>query len=124
MKRLFLALVLTACSTINKQVVTAAPEPVPQLPAEERTYSCVRCIAPPILPLININTATLEQLQWLPWITQRLAALIVAARPLANFDDVRAKVKGWPEDPTAVLGLHVRFDGPTTATKKIALDRW
>jgi hypothetical protein len=79
----------------------------------------VRCVEPVVGPVVNINTATLEQLMWLPGITRRIATEIIAGRPYADARELDAKVPHLPTDPTGVLGLYVVTEGVTTATGQL-----
>ncbi len=62
--------------------------------------------------LININTATIEELETLPGIGPAKARLIVANRPYQSVDDL-AKLQGIGQKLTANLRSFVKFDGTT-----------
>jgi competence ComEA-like helix-hairpin-helix protein len=61
---------------------------------------------------VNINTATIEQLQTLPGIGPAKARLIVANRPYQSVDDL-AKLQGIGEKLTANLRSFIKIDGTT-----------
>jgi competence ComEA-like helix-hairpin-helix protein len=61
---------------------------------------------------ININTATIEELQTLPGIGPAKARLIVANRPYQSVEDL-AKLKGIVQKLTANLQSFIKIDGTT-----------
>lgn len=67
--------------------------------------------------VVNVNTATPEQLELLPGIGQAKAQAIVERRqtkPFASLEDLAA-VKGLGKKRREALRPHVTFSGPTTA---------
>lgn len=68
--------------------------------------------------VVNVNTATPEQLQLLPRIGPALAGRIVEARPIADMNALD-NVKGIGEATLALLRPLVTFDGPTTLESKV-----
>ncbi len=73
---------------------------------------------PRLVGVVNVNTATLEELQLLPGIGETRARAIVAAREqrgaFKSVDDL-AEVKGIGQASLARLRPFVRVDGKTTA---------
>lgn len=69
-------------------------------------------------PVVNVNTATVQQLTYLPHVGAKLAAAIVAARPIVSRPDM-LRVKGIKAKRYAEIGPYVVVLGPTTATAKI-----
>lgn len=69
-------------------------------------------------PTVNVNTATAEQLAYLPGIGEAKAAAMVEARPFATIDDL-LKVKGIGPRTLADLRDWARVDGDTTAREAI-----
>jgi competence ComEA-like helix-hairpin-helix protein len=61
---------------------------------------------------VNINTATIEELQTLPGIGPAKARLIVANRPYQSVDDL-AKLQGIGQKLTANLRSFIKIDGTT-----------
>jgi hypothetical protein len=72
-------------------------------------------------PQININTATLAQLELLPGVGPAMAARIIAGRPYAAPTDL-ARVKGLGGDGKrlALIRPYVATSGATTLTAKVA----
>lgn len=69
--------------------------------------------------VVNINTASPQELTLLPGIGQAKAAAIVAARqakPFTSLEDLQA-VKGIGPKRLEAMSPHVSFNGPTTAKK-------
>jgi competence ComEA-like helix-hairpin-helix protein len=61
---------------------------------------------------VNINTATIEELQTLPGIGPAKARLILANRPYQRVDDL-AKLQGIGQKLTANLRSFIKVDGTT-----------
>jgi competence ComEA-like helix-hairpin-helix protein len=61
---------------------------------------------------VNINTATIEELQTLPGIGPARARLIVTNRPYQSVDDL-AKLQGIGQKLTANLQSFIKIDGTT-----------
>ena len=76
--------------------------------------------------VVNINTATVEQLQLLPGVGPALAERIVAFResngPFQSTDELQA-VKGIGEKALVRLGPYLEVSGETTLNTKIASRR-
>lgn len=75
--------------------------------------------APPVSGVVNLNTATLQQLELLPGVGPKRAKAILAYREKAHFakpDDVR-KVKGVGKGAFKKMEGHVSVSGPTTIAK-------
>jgi competence protein ComEA len=76
--------------------------------------------------VVNVNTASSEQLQLLPKIGPALAERIIAFRetngPFKKVDELVA-VRGIGEKSLAVLRPYVVTDGRTTLTQKIRLPK-
>lgn len=96
-----------------------------------KTYALALCLlilapvalaqdAPPASAggVVNVNTATPEQLQLLPRIGPALAERIIAARPIADLAALD-NVKGIGEAMLELLRPLVTFDGATTLTEKV-----
>jgi DNA uptake protein ComE-like DNA-binding protein len=96
-----------------------------------KTYALALCLlilapvalaqnAPPASAggVVNVNTATPEQLQLLPRIGPALAGRIVEARPIADLAALDA-VKGMGPAMLELLTPLVTFEGPTTLTEKV-----
>lgn len=98
MRRAILALALLSAATINAQPHAAAP------------------------PSVNVNTATLAQLQFLPGVGTVMAARIVAGRPYANPGSL-LYVKGIKDARLKVMFHFVVTSGATTAAAKIVTCR-
>lgn len=69
-------------------------------------------------PVVNINTATVEELCYLPGVGLVIAQRIVDARPFPDTSKL-LDVKGIGEKKYAVMLPHVVVNGTTTATEKI-----
>jgi competence ComEA-like helix-hairpin-helix protein len=79
------------------------------------------------IPVVNINTATPEQLAFLPGVGPVIAQRIVAARessvgPFKSADDL-LNVKGIGAKKLAAMKPHVVTSGATTATEKIKVEK-
>ncbi len=76
--------------------------------------------------VVNVNTATVEQLQLLPRVGPALAGRIVEFReangPFESIDELVA-VRGIGEKSLEKLRPHVTVKGPTTLEEKIRLPR-
>jgi len=76
-------------------------------------------------PLLNANTATVEELQKVPHVTPELAKLLVEKRPFLRTSDVDKFLvdqKLTPEQRTAVYGkmfLHINLNKATEAEIKL-----
>ena len=79
-----------------------------------------RASAGPVQPagVVNVNTATAAQLALLPGVGPKLAASIIAARPIADSAALDS-VKGIGPRKLAAMSPYVVFTGATTATAKI-----
>lgn len=81
-----------------------------------------------VTTVININTATSEQLAYLPGVGIKLAERIISYRtvhgPFVRVADLR-HVKGFGGDGKllAKVAPYAMVDGPTTATTKIKVPR-
>jgi DNA uptake protein ComE-like DNA-binding protein len=73
-------------------------------------------------PVVNVNTATVAQLQYLPGVGPKTAELIVAGRTYAQVADLD-RVKGIGPAKLRALAPYARVSGPTTATAKIKAAR-
>ncbi|MEQ1802615.1 MAG: ComEA family DNA-binding protein [Gammaproteobacteria bacterium] len=62
--------------------------------------------------IVNVNTATTDELKTLPGIGPALATLIVAGRPYANVEDLE-RVKGIGSRTVESLRPYVKVDGET-----------
>ncbi len=82
--------------------------------------------AEPPTGVVNLNTATVEQLQLLPRVGPSLAARIVAFREangaFKKVDELVA-VRGIGEKALANMRPYLAVKGPTTLTEKIRLPR-
>ncbi len=70
--------------------------------------------------VVNLNTATVQQLDLLPGVGQKAAKRIIEHRtktPFAKVDDLR-KVKGFGAKKMEKLKAFLTTTGPTTATVK------
>ncbi len=76
--------------------------------------------------VVNINTATAQQLELLPRVGPSLAARIIAFRkangPFKKVDELVA-VKGIGERSLANLAAYTTVSGATTLTEKVRLPR-
>lgn len=61
---------------------------------------------------VNINTATLTELESIPGIGDSLAALIVMGRPYASVDEL-VKVSGIADKKLESMRLYVKVEGET-----------
>lgn len=77
--------------------------------------------AEPSRPVVNVNTAPAQQIEFLPGIGEVIAARIVAARRSDDFTALEhlLYVKGIGEKRLAAIAPFVVFDGVSTATEKI-----
>lgn len=71
-----------------------------------------------VTPQVNVNTATLAQLQFLPGVGPAMVQRIVAARPFVSVEAL-VKVKGIKAARLLKLRPYVTVSGPTTATAKM-----
>lgn len=101
LKRAALALSLLLAATLNAQ-----------RPADPSTSR------PLTSPVVNINTATLEQLCYLPGVGKVMAARIVAGRPY-RVQGSLVYVKGIKDARLRVMFHYITVSGPTTAAAKI-----
>jgi DNA uptake protein ComE-like DNA-binding protein len=69
-------------------------------------------------PVVNINTATVEQLAYLPGVGPKTAAAIIAARPYKAATEIE-RAKGIGKVKAARLAQFVTANGRTTATGEI-----
>jgi DNA uptake protein ComE-like DNA-binding protein len=69
-------------------------------------------------PVVNVNTATIQQLQYLPGVGKVMAERIVAGRPY-RVPGSLIYVKGIKEAKLHAMFSFVTVKGPTTATAKI-----
>jgi len=69
-------------------------------------------------PQVNVNTATCEQIAFLPGIGVKTCQNIIDARPYKAAPDLM-RAKGIKETRLAAIQPYVVFDGATTATEKI-----
>ena len=65
---------------------------------------------------VNLNTATLAELESIPGIGAMLAQQIVANRPYASVDDL-LKIRGLGESSLATLRPYVKTEGETEAMR-------
>lgn len=75
-------------------------------------------------PAVNVNTATVTQLQFLPGIGPKLANAIhdfAKCRPISSANDL-LKVKGIGPKTLDRIAPFVVVTGPTTATRKITIN--
>ena len=76
--------------------------------------------------VVNINTASADQLQLLPRVGPALAARIIEFRetsgPFRSIDEIIA-VKGIGESSFDVLEKYIVTDGATTLTEKVVVPR-
>ncbi len=77
----------------------------------------VRPVNPPD-PVVNVNTATVQQLAFLPGVGPKVAEAIVAARPFVSVDALLTVKRIGPKRLEA-LRPFVRVTGETTAVAKI-----
>jgi competence protein ComEA len=76
--------------------------------------------SPPLTGVVNVNTATVEELQLLPGIGEaRAQALVEARKRRGGFKSLEQlkEVKGIGDGSLIRLRPHVRFDGKTTARR-------
>lgn len=73
-------------------------------------------------PKVNINTATCQQLAFLPSIGEKTCQNIIDARPYKAVAEL-TKAKGIKEKRLAKLTPYVVIDGATTATEKIKVPK-
>lgn len=73
-------------------------------------------------PVVNLNTATIQQLAYLPGVGLKLAGRIAEYRalhgPFVRVSDVR-QVKGFGDKRLTAIGPYSMVSGLTTATGKI-----
>jgi competence ComEA-like helix-hairpin-helix protein len=62
--------------------------------------------------IVNVNTATLAELQSLPGIGELKAQTIVAGRPYESMDDL-ARVRGFGSETISKLRPYITIDGET-----------
>ncbi|MCS7058559.1 MAG: helix-hairpin-helix domain-containing protein [Meiothermus sp.] len=82
----------------------ALANPAPTPSAHPTAQKSTQKIAP-----VNVNTATLAQLETLPGVGPKLAAQIIQHRPYKNAQELRAKVKGIGPKLWASIKPYVRF---------------
>lgn len=70
------------------------------------------------VPVVNVNTATVDQLCYLPGVGPVIAQRIVDARPLTDVTKLD-EVKGVGAKKFAAMRQYVAVEGQTTATEKI-----
>ncbi|GGL92316.1 competence protein ComEA [Deinococcus aerolatus] len=98
-----LALPRPQVPTVTRVALPAPNTPAaPTATAEPPTYPTTASIRPLISGRVNLNTASIEQLEALPKIGPSLAARIIAARPIRSQADLDA-VKGVGEVTLKVL---------------------
>lgn len=74
------------------------------------------------VPVVNVNTATVDQLCYLPGVGPVIAQRIVDARPIATVTRLD-EVKGIGAKKLESMRAHVVVEGATTATEKIKLPK-
>ncbi len=98
-----LALPRPQVPTVTRVALSApSTSAAPTATAEPPTYPTTASIQPLISGRVNLNTASVEQLEALPKIGPSLAARIIAARPIRSQADLDA-VKGVGEVTLKVL---------------------
>ncbi|MDR6219545.1 MULTISPECIES: ComEA family DNA-binding protein [Deinococcus] len=93
--------------TVTRAALPAATSPVPSTP-EPPTYPTTSSITPLISGRVNLNSASLEQLEALPKVGPALASRIVAGRPYRSLADLD-RVKGVGPAALKALGPLVSF---------------
>lgn len=73
-------------------------------------------------PVVNVNSATVAELCYLPGVGPVLSAAIVAGRPFADLASLD-KVKGIGVKKLAAMQPYVAFAGATTASAKIKVPK-
>jgi competence protein ComEA len=75
--------------------------------------------------VVNINTATVSELAYLPGVGPAMAEKIVKARSNKPFtrEDGITRIKGIGRKTYAKMHPFVTLEGPTTATKKIRVEK-
>lgn len=79
---------------------------------------------PPPQGVVNINTASAEELMLLPRIGEGKARRIIELRTKTPFKSVNdiARVKGIGLKTLRILKPYLRLDGPTTLTSEVKVD--
>jgi competence protein ComEA len=75
--------------------------------------------------VVNVNTATVSELAYLPGIGPSMAEKIVQARSNKPFtrEDGITRIKGIGRKTFAKMRPFITLEGPTTATKKIKIEK-
>jgi competence protein ComEA len=75
--------------------------------------------------VVNINTATVSELSYLPGVGPAMAEKIVQARSNKPFtrEDGITRIKGIGRKTYAKMRPYISLEGPTTATKKIRIEK-
>jgi len=75
--------------------------------------------------VVNINTATATELAYLPGVGPAMAEKIIQARSNKPFtrEDGITRIKGIGRKTFAKMRPYLTLEGPTTATKKIKVDK-
>jgi competence protein ComEA len=93
--------------TVTRVALPAATSPAPTTP-EAPVYPTTTSITPLISGRVNLNSASLEQLEALPKVGPALASRIVAGRPYRSLADLD-RVKGVGPAALKALGPLVSF---------------
>ncbi|WP_231724536.1 ComEA family DNA-binding protein [Deinococcus actinosclerus] len=98
--------------TVTRAALTAATSPVATTPVattpQAPVYPTTTSVTPLISGRVNLNSASLEQLEALPKVGPALAARIVAGRPYRSLADLD-RVKGVGPAALKALGPLVSF---------------
>lgn len=86
---------------------------------------CGQTVDAAIAPVVNVNTATAEQLAFLPGVGPKIAAAIIEKRAEGLFLEVDhlTRVKWIGDKKLAAMRPYVVLAGETTATKKIRVEK-